>query len=274
MTMPAQSDMQEELKSRVWKAMLSYAFFRIESALTIALILVLIFLLPRPFVGWQWWYWLILGLAAEGLIVYTSLTDHETRQRLLVELLKERYNPADLRNPKYRSRLEKAIDYHQRMAALVQATQEGVLKDRLKGMVEGMDAWIANMYRLSKRLDAYEADKVLARDMEAAPEAIRQLEKRLSTESNPAIRAQAQETLSSKRAQWENLQKLKAMMEKADLQLEETLSDLGNVYSQLRQIEVRDVDSGRAQRIADDINDQVATLQDIVDSMDEVYSAR
>jgi len=272
--MPAQSDIQDELKSRLWKAMIEYAVFRIESALTIALVLLLVFLLPRPFSGWQWWYWLVLGLVAEGLIVYTSLTDPEVKERLLIELLKERYDPADLRNSKYRGRLEKAIDYHQRMIALIQSSQEGVLKDRLKGMVEGMDAWIANMYRLSKRLDSYEADRVLARDMETVPEAIRQLEQRLRVENNPVVRAQVEETLSSKRAQLENLQKLKAMMEKADLQSEETLSDLGNIYSQLRQIEVRDVDSGRAQRIADDINEQVATLQDIVDSMDEVYSAR
>ena len=56
--------------------------------------------------------------------------------------------------------------------------------------------------------------------------------------------------------------------------MEKTLADLGNVYSQLRQIEARDIDSGRAQRIAEDINDQVAMLQDIVDSMDEVYSVK
>ena len=272
--MSGQSEMKDELKARAWGTMLSYAFFRIESALTIALILILVFLLPRPFAGWQWWYWLVLGLVAESLIIYTSLTDPETGQRLIVDMLKEKYNPSSLRNPKYRNRLQKAIDYHQRMGDLIRSTNEGVLKDRLQGMVDGMDAWIANMYRLSERLDVYEADRVLARDMETVPEAIQQLERRLSVEGNHTIRAQVEDTLASKRAQWENLQKLKAMMEKADLQSEETLSDLGNVYSQLRQIEVRDMDSGRAQRIADDINEQVAMLQDIVDSMDEVYSAR
>jgi len=272
--MPGQSDVKDELVARTWGTMLSYAFFRIESALTIALILILIFLLPSPFIGWKWWYWLILGLVAEILIVYTSLTDPETGQRLVIDMLKEKYDPGRLRNLKYRKRLEKAIDYHERMGDLIRSTTEGVLKDRLQGMINGMDAWIANMYRLSERLDIYESDRVLARDMETVPEAIQLLEKRLSVESNPIIRAQVEETLASKHAQWESLQKLKAMMEKADLQSEETLSDLGNVYSQLRQIEARDMDSGRAQRIADDINDQVAMLQDIVNSMDEVYSAK
>jgi hypothetical protein len=272
--MPGRSDAPDELAARTRGAMLSYAFFRTESALTIALILVLIFLLPSPFVGWKWWFWLILGLVAETLIVYTSLTDPKTGQQVVVDLLKERYDPSKLRNPKYRKRLERAIDYHERMGDLIQSTPAGVLKDRLKGMVDGMDAWIANMYRLSERLDTYESDSVLARDLATVPEAIQQLETRVSVESNPAVRAQVEETLASKQAQWESLQKLRAMMEKADLRSEETLSDLGNVYSQLRQIEARDMDSGRAQRIADDINDQVAMLQDIVSSMDEVYSAR
>jgi tetratricopeptide (TPR) repeat protein len=272
--MTSQSGFQDPLKERTWVTMLSYAFFRLESALTIALILLLTFFLPYPFAWWKWWYWLALGLVAEALIIYTSITDPETGQQLVADMLREQYDPGSLRQAKYRKQLEKALDYHRRMAELIGQLDAGVLKDRLMSTVNGIDAWIANMYHLSRRLDDYEADKVIARDMETVPQALETLKKRLDGERDPAVRAQMEETLASKEAQWQNLQKLRGMMGKADLQLEKTLSDLGNVYSQLRQIEARDVDRGRAQRIAEDNSDQVATLQDIVDSMDEVYSAR
>jgi len=265
---------RDPLKERTWWAMVSYAFFRVESALTIALTLILICVIPRPFVWWQWWYWLILGLVAEALIVYTSVTDPETGRRLVADMLREQYNPRTLHHTKYRKRLEKGLDYHHQMGDLIRQSDEGVLRDRLADAVDGIDAWIANMYHLSTRLDAYESDKVIARDMKTVPEALDRLKKRLAMEHNPAVRAQIEETLSSKQAQWENLQELKGRMQKADLQMEKTLADLGNVYSQLRQIEARDIDSGRAQRIAEDISDQVAMLQDIVDSMDEVYAVK
>lgn len=264
---------RDPVKQQAWWTMLSYAFFRMESALTIAMTLILIFTIPRPFPWWRWWYWLVLGLVAEALIVYTSVTDPETGRRLVAGMLREQYDPSSLRHTKYRKRLEKALEYHHRMGDLIRRSDEGVLRDRLADTVDGMDAWIANMYRLSTRLDAYESDKVIARDLQTVPETLDRLNKRLARERNPSVRAQIEETLRSNQAQWDNLQELRSRMQRADLQLEKTLADLGNVYSQLRQIEARDLDSGRAQRISKDINDQVAMLQDIVDSMDEVYSA-
>jgi hypothetical protein len=261
-----------ELKDRTWQAMLSYAFFRVESALTIALILVLVVLLPQPFAVWRWWYWLVLGAVAEGLIIYTSLTDPATGRHVVEEMLREEYNPGTLRDLRYRERLQKALDYHRRMDELVHETGNELLRERLAAALTSVDDWTANMYRVSTRLDAFASDRVIAQDMKTAPQEVAALEKRLASEPNPTVRAQVEETLKSKRAQAQSLQSLQSMMDKADLQLEQTLSDLGNIYSQLRQIEARDVESGRAQRIADDIGEQVSMLKDIVRSMDEVYS--
>jgi hypothetical protein len=270
--MTDKSGFRAELKDRTWQTMLGYAFFRLESALTIALILVLVVLLPRPFSAWQWWYWLVLGAVAEVLIIYTSLTDPATGRHVVDQMLREEFNPGALRNQRYRERLEKALDYRRRMDDLVNETGNELLRQRLAAAVTSVDDWTANMYRISARLDAFAADRVIAQDMKTVPQELAALEKRLQTEKDPAIHAQVEETLNSKRAQAQSLQALQTMMDKADLQLEQTLSDLGNIYSQLRQIEARDLESGRAQRISDDIGEQVTMLKDIVRSMDEVYS--
>jgi hypothetical protein len=48
---------------------------------------------------------------------------------------------------------------------------------------------------------------------------------------------------------------------------------MGTVYSQVKLLGSRDVASGRAQRLQQEIDDQVHALQDVVDTMDEVYQA-
>ena len=60
-------------------------------------------------------------------------------------------------------------------------------------------------------------------------------------------------------------------MARADLQLDHSLASLGTVYSQILLIGSKDVDSDRAERLRDDIRDQVLALQDIMESLNEVY---
>jgi hypothetical protein len=83
-----------------------------------------------------------------------------------------------------------------------------------------------------------------------------------------------QQTIDSKKAQLASLQQLENMMQKAELQMDSTLTAMGTIYSQLLVIGAKDVDSGRAQRLREDITEQVKQLQDVVSSMDEVYRAR
>jgi hypothetical protein len=60
-------------------------------------------------------------------------------------------------------------------------------------------------------------------------------------------------------------------MQRAELQLESTLSALGTVYSQTLLVDAKDMDSGRAKRLRKDVSDQVDELKDLLTTMDEVY---
>jgi hypothetical protein len=62
-------------------------------------------------------------------------------------------------------------------------------------------------------------------------------------------------------------------MERARFQLESTITAMGTVYSQMMILNARDVASGRADRLQQDVADQVQALQDIVHTMDEVYQS-
>ena len=61
-------------------------------------------------------------------------------------------------------------------------------------------------------------------------------------------------------------------MDRAELQLEHTLTAMGTIYSQMLLVGAKDVDSGRVKRLREEVADEVQGLQDVLDSMDEVYA--
>ncbi|RLC71237.1 MAG: hypothetical protein DRI52_05560, partial [Chloroflexi bacterium] len=78
----------DELRSRALRAMLSHAFFRWESAVTIAIFFIVLpaltLLLGSSWIPWlPWWVWLLSGAVAETAIVWASLSDEATAARVV-----------------------------------------------------------------------------------------------------------------------------------------------------------------------------------------------
>jgi hypothetical protein len=94
---------------------------------------------------------------------------------------------------------------------------------------------------------------------------------RLKGVSDPALKKQMQDTLESRQSQWQTLQNLQSTIERGKLQMDQTLSSMGTVYSQLLLMDAKDIDSGRYQRLRDDIAEEVKGLHEVVQAMDEVY---
>jgi len=261
----------EELRRRAMWAMWSYAFFRWESAVVIALVILLTFFLPQPFPWWQPWYWIAGGVIAEVALVYSSFTDPEVGARVVAEMLRETFNPQRLRNPANQARVEKAFQYRAQIEAAIRAQRDSLLREHLQQTARGIDAWITGIYSLAERLDRYQNDAIIAQDMKTVPQSIAALQARLRNEDDPTVRAQLEATIRDKQAQLESLRNLENLMERADSQLEGTLSALGTVYAQIQYVGAKDIDSGQAQRLRQEIADRVAALQDLVNSVDDVY---
>jgi hypothetical protein len=259
------------LKQRVTWAIVEHAILRLESALTIALTIVLYFLVPQPFPWWKPWYWLVLGLVGEVLVIYTSITDETTGRQIVTDMLRQEFNPREISATQYRQRVEKALEYRQRIEEHIEGTQKGVLRDHLKETTGGISDWVASVFGLAKRLDQYYGDDVLAEDRRQVPREITELRSRLPREENGTVRQQLQQAIASKEEQMVTLQKLQDTMEHAEYQLEATLTALGTVYSQIQLIGAKDIGSGRAQRLREDIAEQVSALKAIQETLDEVY---
>jgi biopolymer transport protein ExbB/TolQ len=277
--MAKRNSFTDKLERRARRAIFWHALWRWESAVILALTLVISsFLAMSALVGlfpWLWTYIALgIGFLAEALIFVSSLTDEEDNARVVAAMLRDEYNPKRLRSMKLQAQLDKALEYRGLIANTARRTREGVLRDRLARATEPVDDWIEAIYRLATRLDAYERNQVLKQDVRSVPLAIENFKQRLAQEGDPTVQQTLRNTIADKERQWEYLSKLQNTMENAEYQLESTLAALGTVYAQLQTIDVRGAEKGHADQLRQEIDEQVAQLQDLSEAMDEVYQAR
>ena len=112
---------------------------------------------------------------------------------------------------------------------------------------------------------------MLQRDLREVPTQIARLEAQLDGEKDAQVRLQMQETLDGYRTHQTQLDALVSLMRRTRLQLDQTLSAMGTIYSQVQMLQAMEIDGIRARQIADDIDDQVAGLSDLLAAMAEVY---
>ncbi len=262
---------RSELQKKAQSAILQHAFFRWESAVVLAGTILLMALLPRPFPWWPVWAWPLLGLLGLAAIVYSSLTDAEANARVLQGLFQVQFAPGTIRDRALREDVETALEYQRHIEAQVRGQRTGVLRDRLEDTAGQLSDWISNIYRLALRLDAYRGDALLAQEREQVPQEIEALAARRRLESDPTVQQELDEVLESKDKQWQTLRALGARMKQAELQLEQSLTALATVYSQVQLIDAQDLESSRSDRLRVDIQEQVNRLNDLVSSINEVY---
>ncbi|MCS6844711.1 MAG: hypothetical protein NZ528_10395 [Caldilineales bacterium] len=275
--MPAPS-IHETIERRARRAILERAFFRLENAIILAGAILLAFFLPHPLPTllpwWGGWTWLLLGGLAVAALVASTLTDRQEVARAVEDLFRQEYNITSLRDRRLQEKLRRAQEYHEQIKEAVAAQADGALKDRLQRTADGIYDWIGYMVRLARRLDAYRNDPIIEADREDLKQSIPRLESRLRTEQDPRVRQQLEVTLADKRRLAESIAELDSRMQRAELRLDSSLAALGTVYSQLLLVGSKEIDSDRAERLRADISDEVAGLQDLVDSINEIYDYR
>lgn len=274
--MAKRNSIADTLEQRARRAIIWHALLRWESAVVIALTLVIsafLGLLALVGVFPLWWAFLALaiGLLTEAIVFASSVTDEEENARVVAALLRDQYKPKNLRSRKLKAQLNKALEYEGLIVSTIQRTRAGVLHDRLARAIEPVDEWIQAIYRLATRLDVYEQSRVIKRDLRAVPLAIENFKQRLAAENDPAVQETLRKTIADKERQWEHLNHLQNTMEKAEYQMESTLAALGTVYAQVQAIDLRGAEKGRAERLREEIDEQVAQLEDLSEAMDEVY---
>lgn len=282
------SKTRKNLEERAQRAILQYSFFRPESAVVLAITLLLTALagmagldsvefpaaIETLFSYLPWYIWLGGGVLGEAGLVYSSLTDPEAHRRVVAAMLQDEFEPERLHNPWLQQQVSEAFDYRSRITAAIQERRESVLKDHLADTASQLDEWLEEVYGLAQRLDRYQAERDLhARNRERAQERLRQLEAQLTKENAPAVRQDIELNIESLRRQLQTIEQLENAMERARLRLENTLTAMGTIYTQTMLVGAKDIDSGRARRLRQEITDEVHELSDVLTAMDEVYAS-
>ena len=263
----------DEIKNRALGAVLSSAFLRWESLVTVLLTGILFLFVPNPFPWWQDWFWLVGGAIAEIALVATALTDQETAQKAVAREFENKFDMRAVRNRVSRERLQNALEYRQGMRDLAERHQ-GAMRVSLRQTVDEVDDWISQMYELALHIDSFEENELVERDRRMVPQKLEQARTALEREKDPAIRNDLEQQLRVLEQQLANLQATANSAKRAEIQLESTLSSLGTIYAQMSLMGTKEVDSARAQRLRLEIQDEVAGLQDTIEAMDEVQAQR
>lgn len=268
------SEKRKSLEERARRAILQYAFFRPESAFLLAITILLSFFAPQYVGAIPWWAWFAGGLAGEAALVYSSLTDAEAHRRVVANMLRDEFHPERLRDSWLQQQVRDAFDYRSRIAAAIRERRDTVLKDHLADTASQLDEWLEEVYSLAQRLDRYQSERDLhLRNRDQAQARLRELQKQLDRELAPAVRQDIEHNIESLNRQLNAIEQLENAMHRARLRLENTLTAMGTIYTQTMLVGARDIDSGRARRLRQEITEEVSELSDVLSAMDEVYAA-
>lgn len=265
------SSIRTRMTKEAQRTIVQYALFRWENAVVLAGTIVLTGLMPNPFPWWPVWGWPLLGLLGIAAIFFSSVTNEKRNAELFLKFSQEQFDLKAIQQPELREDVELALEYQRRIETQVSQKGRGILWDQPGDAANQLNDWIANIYRLAKRLDVYRRDGLLDSQRETVPEEIQSLEASFEQEEKPAFKDQLKELLESKKRQWETLQALDTRMKQAEIQLAQTLAAMATVDNQVKLIDAQDVESGRSERLRADIREQVDRLNDLIGSINEVY---
>jgi hypothetical protein len=216
--------------------------------------------------------WLVLGIA--GILLYTlaTLTDTNAVSHALNHLFLYEFNPADIKNLRARQRLQQALEYVETLQKLG-ARQGGALRLQIESTIGEIQAWLEQIYKIARRIDLYEDNTLINRDRARVPDELKMLRQRLENESDERVKAELAETIRLRETQLANLKALETNIKRADIQLDNTVAALGTIYAQVQLLDAKEVDGWRANRLREQIHDEVLSLKDTIDALDEVQSA-
>jgi hypothetical protein len=264
---------ENEVRGRAIGAILTNAIFSWQMLVTAIVTGILILFVPQPFDWWQSWFWAIGGLIAAGAFVISNITDPEASQAAVAREFEGKYDLRQIRNNVSRQRLERALEYRRSMVALVKR-HSGAMRMQLQHTIADVNDWIAHMYDLALHIDTFESNALVEQDRRTVPQQLEKARVRAQQETDAAVRRDLEEQVRQLELQLSNLEATVSSIKRAEIQLDSTLSSLGTVYAQMSLLGTKEVDSARAQRLRQDIKDEVAGLQDTIYALDEVQAQR
>lgn len=206
-------------------------------------------------------------LALFGLGIF--LRDYRRRRQFNQE---ESERPVlDSEKERREAKIKRAAEYRVHITNMIKQHKDSAYVEQLVPIAAKLEQWETQLRQLVNRLDTFEDNRIIQRDLQEVPAAIDKLQTELKNETNPAVRAEIEETLTKYRAHQGQLDALVTMMRRTELDIEETVAAIGALYSQLQLLGAKDIDSSRARRLSGEVEEQANRLGDLLAAMEEVY---
>jgi hypothetical protein len=253
---------------RKFRALLLNALIRPMAAATIAIPIIVIAL-----TGW-WWFGLF-GAAVYIFLVWSTLTDPQmTAQVIAEELYPERkLDLGRLRSP-YKEAVQRALAGRQRIEQAVATANTATLRDALADSVQQVKEVTDTIYDIAlKAQDLQTSIGASNIDLNALDNDIRQLQYQVQYAKDDYLKSQYQATLDAKREQQTNLRDANQALIRWQAQLDNALSALDTIYSQVLKIksaEVRNL-SAATDEVSQSLKEQIENLRITSDAFDQVY---
>lgn len=240
-----------------------------RSPQAISLILVAFLgLLFNPF-GIPGLLWVVFGLAGIVSLIFASLTDANVINNAFNTMTNAEFEVDSIQNPRSRQRLQQALEYVSSIRQTAQKASGGA-RVRLESTADELSRWASHIHTLARRIDLYEEDSLLRRDLARVPYELKTIQQRLNTETDERIVADLQASQKMYETHLAHLQQLETAIKRATIQLDNTLASVGTVYAQVQLLDARQVDGGRSERLRQDIHNEIDLLKDTIESIDDV----
>lgn len=247
------------------------ALFSPQSA-SMMIVALIGFALQISVLGFPMVFWLIFGIAGMLLFTLATLSDSKAVSHAVNRLFLQQFNPGSINNLRARQRLQQALEYVENIQKL--GTQRGgSMRLQIEATVNEIQAWLEQIYKVARRIDLYEENNLINRDRARVPDELKMLQQRLENEPDPRVKAELQETIRLRETQLSNLKALDTNIKRADIQLENTVVALGTIYAQVQLLDAKEVDGRRTSRLREQIRDEVLSLKDTIEALDDVQNA-
>jgi hypothetical protein len=165
--------------------------------------------------------------------------------------------------------LAQALLYQTQIQRALRTTTSARDQAHRQQLAAQIKVWITAIQTLIRRISAWQQDDLIRQEMVAIPTAIETLQTQLTHESDPILRRHLEHALANRRNQLASLEGLQRTIQQAELQIENTLSLLGLIYSQiLAGQSTRQV--ANYSRLSTEVDEEVQRLQDWLAALQEV----
>ena len=166
---------------------------------------------------------------------------------------------------------ERAAAYRRRIESIIRNRRAGPLADWLHTIVPRLQGWEERVGQLGNRLASFESDSIIQRDIKEVPTQAARLQRQMEVEADPSICEAMARTLQGYEVQQAQLVALIRLMRRTRLQLDDTLTSMGIIYSQVQLVDAADLDGTRTAQITGEIEEQVNRLNELLSALTDVY---